>query len=145
METAILCAAFAAALAVAGTATAAFSESFDSVLARLIPAGMAPAWSRFVKFGLFTASFVGGLRLQDLTAFAQRTAGGAGLGAADGLVETYRATAGALVAAAWTLLAFFVGTLVLHAAARAFESARPAEAPRPGERRPSDRHPSLPV
>lgn len=145
METMILCAAFAAATAVAGTATAAFSESIDSVLARLIPAGMGPAWARFVKFGLFTASFVGGLRLQELTAFAQRAAGGVSLGAADALVETYRAVAGSLMAAAWTLLAFYAGTLVLYAAGKGFDALRPSLGARPGERRPSDRHPSLPV
>lgn len=146
METAILASVFVAALAVSGFATLAFSVSVDEVLKRLLPAELAAAWSRYVKFALFTASFIGGLRLQELGALVSRGQGdGARLAADQGLVEVYRTIAGSLGAAAWTLLAFFAGTLCVYGAARVYEGLKPSAAARPGDRRPQERHSSLPI
>jgi hypothetical protein len=141
MDSLILACSFGAALALAACVVLLFSRSIDEVLTPVIPAEAAAAWSRCVKFVLFTATMVGGLRLSDLAnVLLQRTPSGeSSLTAGQGLLEVYRTIAGALVTASATSLSFFAATLALDAAGRAYRSYRAAaekeaSKPRPVER-----------
>lgn len=141
METGILLTVFVAAFAVAAFAVLAFSGPIDAALSRLIPPEMKDGWSRAAKFALFTATLIGGLRLQDLQALASRgQTAGVRPEAGQGLIEVYRTIAGSLEAAAWALGAFFIGALCVHAAIRVYEAVKPSVQTRSPERSPGDRH-----
>ena len=128
MDALILGLVFAAALAVSGCVVLVFSIPVDDVIRCLISGAMAQAWSRYVKFAVFTASFVGGMRLAELSAFVARTQplGGQPLVSdGQGLLEVYKTISGALGAASATLLVFFAATLAACVVLRAYEHFRP--------------------
>ncbi len=136
IDAVVLTLVFAAALGIAACAAAAFAGPIDEVLARVLPSELARAWSRFVRFAVFTASFIGGLRLRELGSFIASgvaTGGLAPLDAGACLLEVYKTVAGALGAAAWGLFVFFLGSLAAYGALKVYGSFKqehvPARAP----------------
>lgn len=119
MDTGTLVWAYAAAAAVAGIATVAFSPAIDRVLYKLIPEEVAPSWSQFMKFALFVASFARGMPVLDGARFIDRsgplvTPPVEG----QGFVLVMKSVGGALAGASWTLLVFFGVTLTAFMAGR---------------------------
>lgn len=123
MNTPALLLAYAAAAAVALIVTAAFSAPMERVLFRLLPEELAPAWNQFVKFALFVASFAGGLPLPR-AGFIDRAAPPAPPMEGEGLMLVMGSVGGALMSAAWALLAFFAITLTALTAARVYAALR---------------------
>lgn len=123
MDTATLVLAYAAAAAVAAVVTVAFSAPIERVLFRLLPEEVAPAWNQFVKFALFVASFAGGLPAP-ISGFVDRAAPPIEPAEGEGLMIVMNSVGGALMAAAWVLLAFFAVTLTALTAGRVYASYR---------------------
>lgn len=119
METSSLVLSYSAAAIVAGVVTLAFSSAINRVLEKLIPKEVAPAWSQFVKFGLFVSAFAGGMPVTAPGRFIERN-GPAVVIPVEGteLMMVMKSVAGALVAASWTLLIFFGVTLGAYGAGR---------------------------
>lgn len=119
MELPIILLAYAASGTVAVLATALFAGSIDRVLRPLIPDQILSAWTLFVKFGLFVASFTGGMPSSDLGKFVgfvtplvvPPVQG-------DGTLFVMKSVGGSLLSAAWFLLVFFALTLTAGAGAR---------------------------
>lgn len=127
MDAVILAIVFIAAVSVAGGVVLAFSPAVDDVLPSLVPASMLRAWSLFVKFAVFSTILIGGLRLAEVGALvSSKSPGAAPLGAGASLMEVYKSIAGSLQAGVWALLVFFGTALVVYAALRIYEAARPA-------------------
>jgi hypothetical protein len=125
MGSIILSFSFAAAIAIAACVTIFFSKSIDEALTRVIPAEMASAWNRYVKFALFVVTLAGGMRLSELTQFlAMRTPGGPPVPAGQALLEVFKSITGSLIAAAVALLGFFAATLVVRASMRIYDERR---------------------
>ena len=115
--------AYAAALIVAFVVTVAFTPPIQQMLTRLLPPETASPWSMFVRFALFATSFVGGKPAQTTAAVIDRTAPAASATtplAGDNFMIVMGSLSGALMAAAWFLLAFFAGTLAAVAAIRIY-------------------------
>lgn len=119
MDTGTLIMAYAAAATVAGIVTAAFAPAMDRVLYKLIPEEVAPAWSQFMKFALFVASFARGMPVVDGARFIDRTGPLVTPPAeGQGLMIVMKSVGGALAGASWTLLLFFGVTLTAFMAGR---------------------------
>ncbi|MBI2387000.1 MAG: hypothetical protein HYV14_13490 [Elusimicrobia bacterium] len=117
--------AYTAAALVALGVTAAFSASIEQTLIRLLPEGVAIHWAKFIKFGVFAVSFTGGLPAPLGGGFIDRNAPpGPPPGVAEGLMIVMNSASGALMAAAWVLLAFFGTTLMALIAGRAYQALR---------------------
>jgi hypothetical protein len=106
--------AYAAALIVAFVTTVAFTPTIEQMLFRLLPEEAAPPWSMFVRFALFVTSFVGGKPVHAAAAAAATPLAG------DNFMIVMNSMGGALMAAAWFLLAFFAGTLGAVTAIRVY-------------------------
>lgn len=119
MDTSSLVYSYSAAALVAGVITLAFSPAINRVLNKLIPDAVAPAWSQFIKFALFVASFVGGMPVADPGRFIDRNGPAVTL-PVEGteLLMVMKSVSGALTAASWTLLIFFSVTLCAYGAGR---------------------------
>jgi hypothetical protein len=117
--------AYCAAATVAVVVTTAFSNSIDQVLSRLLSEEVAPAWSKFVKFALLAASFVGGMPAPLTAGFIDRN-GPAVTSPVEGesLMIVMKSVAGALMSASWILLVFFGVTLTALSAGRAYAALR---------------------
>src|ERR1700733_2684074 len=127
MEIAMLSLVFLMAVIVSACVVLTFAPAMDSMLFRLLSSGMAQAWSLYAKFAIFVASFVGGLRLQEIQALTTPVvvAPGqqqAGISESKCLIEVFKTIAGALSVASGTLLAFFGITLAAYAALHIYES-----------------------
>jgi hypothetical protein len=119
MELPIIVLAYAASALVAALATALFSGPIDRVLKTLIQDEILTAWSLFVKFGLFVATFTGGMPSSDVgkfVGFPQPVVTPPIPG--DGTLFVMKSVGGSLLSASWFLLAFFAITLIAGSAAR---------------------------
>ncbi len=125
MELPILVLAYVAAAVVAVLTTAGFSRAIDRVLARLIPADIASAWTLFIKFALFVATFTGGMPASDLGKFVGFTTPAVVLPVpGDGTMFVMKSVGAALMSASWFLVVFFGVTLTAGAAARLYTALR---------------------
>lgn len=119
MELPIIILAYAVAGIVAVLVTALFSKSIDRVLAGLIAGEIASAWSLFIKFALFVATFTAGMPAGDqgkyigwsVPVVIPPVQG-------DGTMFVMKSVGGALLGASWFLLIFFGVTLTAGAGAR---------------------------
>ena len=151
MDLLILGYSFAAALAIAAGVVVLFSKSIDDAVTRVVPAEMAPAWCQYVRFALFTATFVGGMRLPELAQLiTMRPSSGPPISAGQGLLEVLKTMGGSLIAASGTLLVIFVAALAIDASKRFYSTYRasaekkaalrphiPERAPAADERKPA--------
>ena len=125
MELPIIVLAYAASATVAVLTTAVFSRPIDRVLFKLISDEMASAWSLFIKFALFCATFTSGMPPSDQAKFV-------GFNTpivvppipGDGTMFVMRSVGGALMGASWFLLVFFGVTLTAYAGGRFYSAVR---------------------
>jgi hypothetical protein len=126
MDTITLALAFVTAAAVSGCVVLAFSKAIDGALSRLMAEEMAGAWSLYVKFAVFVASFTDGLHVKDMsqTDFNAHRA----------LGEVFRSMTDSLGAASWCLLIFFGATFAAHIVMGLYAAFKPAPHGRTSER-----------
>jgi hypothetical protein len=119
---------FLTAVVVSACVLMTFAMAMDAVLFRLISGEMAKAWSLYAKFAVFVASFVGGLRLQEIQAatvpvvVSGQQQASVNISASKCLVEVFKTIAGALSVASWTLFAFFGAALAAYVVLHVYNS-----------------------
>lgn len=122
MEIQVLMLAYTAAALVALGVTAAFSPSLESMLFRSLPGEISEPFARFVKFAVFVVSFAGGRPSQVAGLIDRNMPNAPPPGAAEGFTIIMSSAIGALMAAAWVLLAFFLISLAALVSGRAYRA-----------------------
>lgn len=106
---------FLIALAVAAIVVRIFTKPIDSILNRVVPAEISPAWSKYMKFALYVVGIGGGVRVWSFEKYMTAQEPYNAIVPLTGerwVLEIYETVIGTLQSTAWLLLVFFVFALI---------------------------------
>jgi hypothetical protein len=121
---------FVIAFAVASVVVFLFNKSIDSILKRVVPADLSPAWAKYLRFAVYVVGIGGGVRVWALEKYLtpqEPYRKIVELTSDRWLFEIYETIIGTLQSTAIILLVFFVSALIAVVIVRLFE-ARTAKA-----------------
>ena len=125
---------FIVAFAVASIVAFVFNKPIDGILKRVVPADIAYAWVRYLRFAIYVVGLGGGVRVWDFEKYLiQQEPYGAivPLTGERWMLEIYATIIGTLQSAAIVLLVFFVFALIAVVIVRIFDTrATKADAPK---------------
>ncbi len=122
---------FIVAFVVATIVVLIFNKPIDSILRQVLPADLAPAWTKYLRFALYVVSIGGGVRVWDLEKYMtaqEQYKTIVELTSERWVLELYQTVIGTLQSAAWLLLVFFVFALIAVVVVRIFEKREPKPA-----------------
>jgi len=120
----LLVSTFVIAFGVASIIILVFAKPIDSILKRVVPVDLSPAWARYLKFAIYVVGIGGGVRVWDFEKYmtpmepyreiVQLTSN-------RWMLEIYQTIIGTLQSTAMVLLVFFVFALIAVVIVRVFE------------------------
>ena len=124
----LLVSTFVIAFGVASIIILVFAKPIDSILKRVVPVDLSPAWARYLKFAIYVVGIGGGVRVWDFEKYmtpmepyreiVQLTSN-------RWMLEIYQTIIGTLQSTAMVLLVFFVFALIAVVLVRLFEARAP--------------------
>ena len=124
----LLVSTFVIAFGVASIIILVFAKPIDSILKRVVPVDLSPAWARYLKFAIYVVGIGGGVRVWDFEKYmtpmepyreiVQLTSN-------RWMLEIYQTIIGTLQSTAMVLLVFFVFALIAVVLVRLFEARTP--------------------
>ncbi len=116
---------FIVAFAVASIVAFVFNRPIDGILKRVVPADIAYAWVRYLRFAIYVVGLGGGVRVWDFEKYVSQQQPYNAIVPLTGdrwLLEIYATIIGTLQSAAMVLLVFFVFALIGVVIVRIFEA-----------------------
>jgi hypothetical protein len=116
---------FVVAFAVASIVAFVFNRPIDGILKRVVPADIAYAWVRYLRFAIYVVGLGGGVRVWDFEKYLIQQEPYNAIVPLTGerwMLEIYQTIIGALQSAAMVLLVFFVFALIAVVIVRIVET-----------------------
>lgn len=116
---------FLIAFVVASLVVFLFTKPIDSILKRLVPLDISPAWAKYLRFAIYVVGIGGGVRVWDFEKYLtiqEPYKEIVPLTSERWVLEIYQTIIGTLQSAAIMLLVFFIVALVAVVIVRLFET-----------------------